>query len=73
MKLPLILAGDIQGSVTYVVTPFTTQGQGGSTATGETVVSVESSGKNSRYNKDFYVLKCELLEQLPSVSGPSQN
>lgn len=39
MKLPLILAGDIQGSVTYVVTPFTTQRLGGSTATDKTVVT----------------------------------
>lgn len=30
MKLPLILAGDVQGSVTYVVTPFTKQRVGGS-------------------------------------------
>lgn len=30
MKLPLILTGDVQGSVTYVVTPFTKQRVGGS-------------------------------------------
>lgn len=52
MKLPLILAGDVQGSVTYVVTPFTKQRLGGSTATDKTVVACLCD-KNSRYSKAF--------------------